>query len=241
MTVRVTLWNEFWHERHNPEVQKVYPEGIHEVLAPALRGHGLEVRTATLEEPEHGLDEAALAATDVLVWWGHKQHDAVADAVVERVAARVHAGMGLVVLHSGHFSKIFRRLMGTPCTVNWRVATDTERMWVVKPEHPICAGLGRYLEIPREEMYGEVFEVPEPEEVLMISWFTGGEVFRSALTWTRGRGRVFYFRPGHETYPTYRNALVQRVIAQGCRWAAPSGPVGAPPQNQRREPIERLP
>lgn len=241
MTVRVTLWNEHWHERHNPEVQKVYPEGIHGVLAPALRAHGLEVRTATLEEPEHGLAAAALEASDVLVWWGHKQHDAVADAVVERVAQRVHAGMGLVVLHSGHYSKIFRRLMGTPCTVNWRVATDTERMWVVKPEHPICRGLGRYLEIPREEMYGEVFEVPEPEELLMISWFTGGEVFRSALTWTRGRGKVFYFRPGHETYPTYRIPEVQEVIARGCRWAAPEGPIGATPQNVRREPIERLP
>lgn len=218
--LRITVWNENRHERSIPEVQRIYPEGIHGAIAEALRGPGVTVRTATLDEPEHGLGGSVLDETDVLLWWGHAAHDAVADAVVDRVVARVHAGMGFIALHSAHFAKPFRRLMGTPCSLKWRAANDKERLWNLRPDHPITAGLGEFFELPGEEMYGEPFGIPEPEELLFISWFTGGEVFRSGATWTRG-GRVFYFRPGHETFPTYHDENVRRVLANAIQWARP--------------------
>lgn len=223
--IRVLVWGENVHEQIHPQVKAIYPEGMHECIAAGLRGAdaGFEVRTTTLQEPEHGLSVEALEATDVLVWWGHKAHAEVADAVVERVQKRVLEGMGLIVLHSGHFSKIFKKLLGTPCSLIWREAGEKERLWVCKPGHPIAQGLGRYFELEHEEMYGEPFAIPEPDEVVFISWFQGGEVFRSGCTWKRGAGKVFYFRPGHETYPTYRNENVIRVIANAARWARPEG------------------
>ncbi|NDC75834.1 trehalose utilization protein ThuA [bacterium] len=218
--IRVTVWSEFRHEKQNPKVAAIYPSGMHRTIADALGHHAdLVVRTATLDEPEHGLTVEALEQTDVLVWWGHMAHHEVADAVVARVRARVLEGMGLVVLHSGHYSKIFKSLMGDTCSLTWREATDKERLWVVCPSHPIARGLGAYFELPAEEMYGEPFGIPTPDELIFISWFTGGEVFRSGATWRRGNGKIFYFRPGHETYPTYHNAQVQQVIANGVRWA----------------------
>ncbi len=220
-TIRVTVWGEFRHEKKNPQVAALYPDGMHETIAEALRADArFSVRTATQDEPEHGLSEAVLANTDVLTWWGHIAHDEVEDAVVARVQARVLEGMGLIVLHSGHFSKIFKALMGTTCNLKWREAGERERIWVVEPSHPIAEGLGEYFELQQEEMYGERFDIPAPEALIFVSWFKGGEVFRSGCCYTRGKGRIFYFRPGHETYPTYHDANVQRVIANAARWAA---------------------
>ncbi len=235
---RVLVWNEFRHERAKPAVRNVYPEGIHVVIAEALRSHGLAVQTATLDEPEHGLTEEALANTDTLVWWGHMAHEEVDDAIVERVRLRVLSGMGLVALHSAHYSKLFRRLMGTPCTVNWRDDGERERLWVVTPEHPIAQGIGPYIQLEREEMYGEVFGIPEPEELVFLSWFAGGEVFRSGCCFRRGFGRIFYFRPGHETFPTYHQPDIQRVITNACRWAAPNINAVLPTQNKRCAALE---
>jgi trehalose utilization protein len=220
--IRVTVWNEYRHERNDPRVAAIYPEGIHATIAAALAKSGLKVRTATLDEPEHGLTEEVLAATGVLIWWGHQAHGEVSDAIVERVQRRVLAGMGLIVLHSGHFSKIFKRLMGTTCDLKWRESGDRERLWVVAPGHPIVEGLGEYIEIDAEEMYGEHFDIPAPETLVFISWFTGGEVFRSGCCYTRGAGKIFYFRPGHETLPTYHHPDVQRVIGNAVRWAVPT-------------------
>ncbi len=224
--IRVTVWSEFRHEKLNPAVQVVYPNGIHVAIADALKTNAaLSVRTATLDEPEHGLTQEVLDSTDVLTWWGHRAHGEVSDEVVERVRQRVLAGMGLIVLHSGHFSKIFKALMGTTCNLKWREADDHERIWVLEPGHPIAAGLGETIEIDREEMYGERFDIPEPDELIFVSWFTGGEVFRSGCCYRRGAGKIFYFRPGHETYPTYHHPDVQRVIANAVQWAAPvAGP-----------------
>jgi trehalose utilization protein len=221
--ISVIVWNEFQHERENPAVRAIYPDGLHTVIADALKQspHALDVGTATLDQPEHGLGEERLAHCDVLVWWGHKAHDRVSDEVVARVQRRVLEGMGLIVLHSGHFSKIFRRMMGTNCSLKWREADEKERVWVVEPSHPIAAGLGEYFELPCEEMYGERFDIPKPDATVFISWFEGGEVFRSGCCWERGHGRIFYFRPGHEAYPTYHDANVQRVIANAVQWAAP--------------------
>jgi trehalose utilization protein len=226
-TLRVTVWNEFLHERSSPEVAKLYPDGIHAAVAAAIRDHlgpGVELQTATLDEPEHGLTAEVLARTDVLTWWGHAGHDRVDDAIVDRVQQRVLEGMGLVVLHSGHASKIFRRLMGTSCMLRWREAAERERLWIVNPSHPIAEGLdGEYFELPHTEMYGEFFDIPTPDELIFISWFEGGEVFRSGCTFRRGKGKIFYFRPGHETFPIYHDANVRRVVANGVRWAAPTG------------------
>jgi trehalose utilization protein len=234
--LRVTVWNEFRHERRDQRVMAVYPEGIHAPIVGALRAAGLTVGVATLDEPEHGLTEAALAATDVLIWWGHTAHREVADAIVDRVQARVLAGMGLVVLHSAHHSKIFKRLMGTTCDLKWRAGGDRERLWVVAPSHPIAEGLDECLLLEHEEMYGEPFEVPPPETLVFISWFTGGEVFRSGCCYERGAGKIFYFRPGHETLPTYHHPTVQRIIVNAVRWAAPAA--GPRRVFGRSEPLE---
>jgi trehalose utilization protein len=220
-TLRVTVWNEYLHEKVHDEVGQVYPDGIHEAIAKHLRAEGLEVRTATLDEPEHGLTDKVLSQTDVLVWWGHMAHAQVSDEVVDRVQARVLDGMGLVVLHSAHMSKIFRRLMGTSGKLKWREIGEKERIWVVEPGHPIAEGLGEYFEVPHAEMYGERFDVPAPDTLVFISWFEGGEVFRSGCCYRRGKGKVFYFRPGHETYPIYYQPEVLRVITNAVRWAAP--------------------
>jgi len=220
--LRVLVWNEFVHERQDEAVRKIYPEGIHKAISGFLsKDQGLTVETATLDMPEHGLSAERLAATDVLLWWGHLAHDRLSDEVAAAVQRRVLEGMGLIVLHSGHFSKPFKRLMGTNCSVYWREADERERVWVIERGHPIAAGLGEYFELPAEETYGEHFDIPKPDATVFISWFEGGNVFRSGCTWERGQGRVFYFQPGHETYPAYYDANVQRVIRNAVAWAAP--------------------
>ncbi len=227
--MNITIYNEFIHEKKDPKVGAIYPHGIHGALAEHFQkqAHVQTVRTATLDQEEHGLTEAVLNDTDVLLWWGHLAHNKVADEIVERVHARVLAGMGLIVLHSGHHSKIFRKLMGTSCSLTWREADERERLWVVNPYHPITQGVGAYIELEKAEMYGEVFDIPEPESLLFVSWFEGGEVFRSGATWHRGRGKIFYFRPGHETYPVFYNPEILQVITNATRWAAFEGNTAA--------------
>ncbi|MCA0756267.1 ThuA domain-containing protein [Paenibacillus sp. N4] len=225
--VRVTIWNEFVAEKTNPEVAAVYPKGIHCALAEGLAPYCFQIQTATLEQPQHGLTDFVLSQTDVLIWWGHLAHDEVSDEVVERVYQRVLNGMGLIVLHSGHFSKLFKKLMGTTCNLKWREAKERERLWVVDPAHPITAGLGEYIELPEEETYGEFFDIPAPDELVYIGWFKGGNVFRSGCTFYRRLGKIFYFQPGHESHPTYYNKEILRVIANAVKWAA--SPHGAEP------------
>ena len=239
--IRITVWNEFRHER-NPEhlASKVYPDGMHAVIAEALAAEpDFSVRTATLDEPEHGLTQEVLERTDVLTWWGHCAHGEVSDEIVDRVQERVVLhGMGLVVLHSGHFSKIFKRLMGTTCNLKWREIGEKERLWIIEQGHPIVAGLTDCFEIPHTEMYGERFDIPAPDTLVLASWFPGGEVFRSGCCYDRGNGKVFYFRPGHETFPIYRQPEVRRVLINACRWAAPNG---APaPVFGNRKPLEDM-
>jgi len=222
--IRVTVWNEFIHEQDNEECKAVYPEGMHTVIAEALSAQpDITARTATLREPEHGLTDEVLEQTDVLTWWGHRAHGEVRDDIVEKVHARVLDGMGLLVFHSGHYSKIFRKLAGTTASLKWREAGEKERLWVVNPAHPIAAGLNDYIELPHTEMYGEHFDIPRPDDLVFVSWFEGGEVFRSGFSYHRGSGKVFYFRPGHETFPIYYDPMIQRVIANAVRWAAPTG------------------
>ncbi len=236
----ITVWNEFRHEKHNERVMKVYPNGIHSAIADGLRAHGFtDVGTATLDEPEHGLTDAVLASTDVMLWWGHMAHGEVSDAVVDKVQQRVLEGMGLIVLHSGHFSKIFKRLMGTTCNLKWREIGEKERVWVVNPAHPIAEGLNDTFEIPHAEMYGEPFGIPEPDSLVFVSWFEGGEVFRSGCCYYRGQGKVFYFRAGHETYPIYYQPEIQQVLANAVRWAAPTHGPSIPVVNAK-VPLEQV-
>lgn len=229
--LRVTVWNENVHETTQEDVAKRYPEGIHGAIADGLGrllGDSARIRTATLEQPEHGLSEEVLAETDVLTWWGHVAHDKVQDEVVERVHRHVLGGMGLLVLHSGHFAKIFTKLMGTTCSLRWRAEPDRELVWTVNPTHPIAQGVPSPLILPQQEMYGEFFDIPAPDELVFISSFTGGEVFRSGCTFRRGHGKVFYFSPGDQEFPVYHHEDIHRVLANGVRWAAPERERGIP-------------
>lgn len=220
--IHVTVWGQNVHERKNAIVAQIYPDGKHACIAQGLaEDRSLAVRTATLQEPQHGLTKSVLAETDVLIWWGHAAHGKVRDAVVEQMIRRVWDGMGLIALHSAHYSKIFKRLMGTSCSLMWREAGERERLWVCNPGHRIARGINRCFEIENTEMYGEPFAIPTPDEIVFLSW--GGEVFRSGCTWTRGNGRIFYFRPGHETYPIHFHPVVRQVLRNAVHWAAPNG------------------
>ncbi|RIX48594.1 trehalose utilization protein ThuA [Paenibacillus nanensis] len=238
--IKVTVWNEYRHERQNEHVASIYPEGIHNAIGNYLKTQErIEVRTATLDEPEHGLTDEVLANTDVLIWWGHLAHGEVRDDIVEKVRTRILDGMGLIVLHSGHGSKLFERLLGTKTgTLKWRDDGERERVWVIEHGHPIAEGLGDYFEIPKEEMYGERFEIPAPDELVFISWFEGGEVFRSGCCYRRGKGKLFYFRPGHETFPIYHQPEVLKVISNAVYWAEPVA--GASTKAGRVDPIEPI-
>jgi trehalose utilization protein len=222
MKIRVTVWNEYRHEKQHENIAAIYPNGIHGALASYLgEENDIEVRTATLDEPEHGLTDEVLNNTDVLIWWGHCAHQEVSDEIAAKVHKRVLCGMGFIALHSAHYSKPFVKLMGTTCSLKWREVGEKERLWVIEPSHPIAEGLKEYIELEHEEMYGERFDIPEPDTLVFVSWFKGGEVFRSGCCYNRGYGKVFYFRPGHESFPTYHNADIIKVIKNAVRWARP--------------------
>jgi trehalose utilization protein len=240
MSIRVTVWNEYRHEKMPGKPAALYPDGMHAPIAAHLRGQGLPVRVATLDDANHGLSDEILAETDVLTWWGHIAHDEVSDALVEKIQRRVvMEGMGLVVLHSGHFSKVFKRLMGTSCDLKWREIGEKERVWVIDPGHPVATGLPEYFEIPHSEMYGERFDIPQPDALVFASWFAGGEVFRSGCAYQRGRGKIFYFSPGHETYPIYYQKEILQVISNAVNWVAM--PANAPaPRYGNHQPLEAI-
>ena len=234
--ISIIVWGENRHEQTDPSIAKRYPHGMHGAIRQGIEEHlgsHADVTTVILDDPEHGLTEERLAAADVLVWWGHAAHDEVADEVVERVHRHVLAGLGLIVLHSGHFSKIFQKLMGTSCSLRWRGETDRELVWTVDPTHPIAQGVPHPLIIEAQEMYGEFFDVPVPDELVFISSFSGGEVFRSGCTWKRGHGRIFFFSPGDQEYPVYFQPEIRQVIANGVEWAATDRPHRSAPQLSR--------
>lgn len=219
--IRVTVWNENFHEQHNEDVRQLYPKGIHGAIADFLQSDDIVVRTATLDEEECGLTEEVLKETDVLIWWGHLRHSIVPDEVAKRVQEHVLMGMGFIALHSAHHSKPFKLLMGTSCNLSWREHGDMERIWTINPAHPIAKGIGRYFELPHVETYAEPFGIPEPDEVVFMGWYEGGEVFRSGCTFHRENGRIFYFQPGHETFPTFYDPNVQTIIRNAVYWANP--------------------
>jgi trehalose utilization protein len=229
----VIVWGENRHEKLEPSVAARYPIGMHGAIKEGIEenlGESARVTTVTLDDPEHGLTEEVLASTDVLVWWGHAAHAEVSDEVVERVYRHVLAGLGLVVLHSGHWSKIFGKLMGTSCTLRWRADEDRELVWTVDPTHPIAQGVPNPIIIEQQEMYGEFFDIPAPDELVFISSFSGGEVFRSGCTWRRGYGKIFFFSPGDQEYPVYHHRDVRRVIANGVEWTTTLRPERMAPE-----------
>ncbi len=219
--IKVTVWNEFRHEKSSEKVKEIYPNGIHGCIADFLKCDDIEVKTATLDEPECGLTQEVLDNTDVLLWWGHMAHHLVPDEIAERVHSAVLKGMGFIGLHSAHHSKPFKKLMGTSCNLGWRENGDLERIWNINPAHPITQGIGRYFELPHVETYAEPFGIPNPDEVILMGWYEGGELFRSGCTWHRENGRIFYFQPGHETYPIFYDSNVQTIIKNAVRWASP--------------------
>jgi trehalose utilization protein len=227
MTLRITVFGENRHEKVDERVQELYPEGMHATIADALTstlgalGEDVDVRVALLDDIEESLSEEVLASTDVLTWWGHMAHDDVPDEVAERVVGHVRAGMGLLPLHSAHYSKPFRLLMGTSCNLLWRNDGDEERVWTVSGSHPIARGVPHPIVIPGQEMYGEMFDIPAPDEQVFISSFSGGEVFRSGCCFRRGKGKIFYFSPGDQEYPVYHQQEIQRVLANAALWARP--------------------
>ncbi|MDD6276851.1 MAG: ThuA domain-containing protein [Clostridia bacterium] len=227
--INLTVWNEDGCAQ-NEEVAKVYPDGINAYLAEMFGAESdMNVTKACLDDPECGLPDEVLENTDVLIWWGHCKHERVPDELVAKIHDRVLRGMGLIVLHSGHYSKIFKSLMGTTCSLSWRDG-DRERLWNIAPNHQITQGIGDNIVLDVEEMYGERFDIPEPDETIFLGWFSGGEVFRSGCCWNRGLGKVFYFQPGHESNPTYKNKDIQTVLKNAVRWAAP--------YSIRKEPID---
>ncbi|MBO5213499.1 MAG: ThuA domain-containing protein [Clostridia bacterium] len=238
--IRVLIWNEFHHEQTKDHVKAIYPEGIHGCIRDFLKtNEDLQITTATLFDENIGLSDELLENTDVLIWWGHVKHKDVPDEWVEKIKNRVLQGMGLIVLHSGHHSKIFKALMGTPCNLRWRESDDHERLWNLAPNHPVMKGIPEYFELDGEETYGERFDIPTPDELLMIGWFSGGEVFRSVCTFTRGLGRILYLQPGHETYPTFKNSYIQKLISNGIYWAAPNCTVTLKGPHEPISPEER--
>ncbi len=245
--IRVTVWHEYRHEQKNEKVRSIYPDGMHMVMKSAIEEHlGAQVKVTTVtqdQDENHGLSDELLAETDVMTWWGHIGHGDVRDEIAAKVQQRVLQGMGLIVLHSGHYAKPFKMLMGTNCHLSWREADERERLWITAPGHPITQGIeGNFFELEKTEMYGEPFDIPQPDEQVFISWFEGGEVFRSGNVWRRGAGKVFYFRPGHETYPIYYDPNVRRVLANAVRYVAPVAGTtvyrnSAPNQKQPLSPI----
>lgn len=238
--IRVLIWNEFVHERTKDHVKAIYPDGIHNCIKEFLGvNEDLEIRTATLDQENIGLSDELLEQTDVLIWWAHMKHKDVPDEWIPKIVARVHAGMGFIGLHSAHHSKIFKALMGTTGNLQWRESGDYERLWNIAPNHPVMKGIPEYFELDGEETYGERFDIPTPDDLLMIGWYSGGEVFRSVCTFTRGLGRILYIQPGHETFPTFKNPYIQKLITNGVYWAAPNCNVELTCPHSKISPEER--
>lgn len=220
MSIRVTVWNEFRHEKTDPDAKRLYPEGIHATVASFLKEcDGLEVRLAALDDPDQGLPDEVLNTTDVLVWWGHMCHGEVDDALVERIRQRVYAGMGFVALHSAHHSKPFKAILGTTGNLAWG-REQKGIVWNLLPSHPIARGIPAHFTI-YEEMYGEPFFIPVPDELIFGTWYEDGNIFRGGCTFYRGLGKIFYFHPGHETCDSFYNEYVRRIICNAVQYTAP--------------------
>lgn len=216
--MRVVVWSE--GEVHGHEATG-YPEGMPAAIADAVRGiPEAQVEIASIDDADQGVPDERLRQADVLLWWSHMRHEDLLSATVDRVVSAVEHGLGLVALHSAISSPVFRRLVGTTGGFGgWRHG-DREVLWTVDPSHPICRGVEFPVVMPQQEMYSEPANLPTPDELVFISSFSGGEVFRSGITYRRGVGRIFYFSPGHEEYPVFLHPGVRGILANATSWAA---------------------
>ncbi len=222
MPIRVTIWNEFTHEKTNDYVKSIYPCGLHATIKEAIECEDVVVTLAALDDPDQGLPDEVLNNTDVLMWWGHMRHHEVDDALVSRIVDRVYNhGMGFIALHSAHFSKPFDRIVGTSGHLQWG-DDQPEILWNMMPGHPIAAGIPDHIDLELEEMYGEPFMIPQPDELVFGGWFKHGNIFRSGCCFFRGLGKVFYFQPGHESCKSFHNPYIQQILRNAVRWAAPN-------------------
>ncbi|MDR2303060.1 MAG: ThuA domain-containing protein [Treponema sp.] len=239
--IRVTVWNEYQDEQKREEVTKVYPNGLHVAIADFLnREGGIKAKCSVITDPDQGFSEEILDDTDVMVYWAHMLHHIVEDRFAQRLVDRVQRGMGIVFLHSAHRSKAFCQLLGTSGRISWREAEERCRVWAANPQHPIAAGVPLQFVIDHEEMYSEPFGIPNPDDTVFISWFQGGNVLRSGVTFHREFGKIFYFQPGHETYPNYFNRDIQRVITNAVKWAASAVRIPNTDCPNDTEPLEKL-
>lgn len=207
--IKVTVWNEFVEENMYEHVKKVYPHGIHTCIKSFLEANDdMSVRCVTLSDPDQGLSEEILSDTDVLIWWGHQAHEEVTEENAERVKQHILNGMGFIPLHSAHYCKVMRKILGTSMCVRWKHG-EKEKLICVNPSHPIAEGIKEPIILEPEEMYGEYFDIPKPDDLIFIGWFSNEEVFRSGCTFLRGWGKIFYFQPGHEEYPTFYQPQIQ--------------------------------
>ncbi len=221
--IRVTIWNEFRHEKTKENVKAIYPNGLHAVIGEFLKETGdMEITLAALDDPAQGLPDEVLNNTDVLLWWGHMSHKEVDDELVKRIQARVYLGnMGFIALHSGHHSKPFKAIIGTNGNLQWG-REQKEIIWNLSPSHPIAAGIPEHFLLESEELYSEPFYIPQPDALVFGSWFEDGNIFRSGACFIRGAGKVFYFQPGHESCRSFYNPYVQRIIKNAVYWAKPN-------------------
>jgi len=220
---RVVVWSE-----GTASADKAYPKDINTAIADGLRKNltGWKIETATITDPDQGCSEASLSKCDVLIWWGHKRHDDVKDENVARIVRRVkEGGMGFIAVHSSHFAKPNKKLMGTACS--WAAYENDGckcKVVIKDPNHPIVQGVKEFT-LPEIERYSEPYQVPTPESVPLngIYVYPDGkeEPTRLGLCWTIGKGRMFYFVPGHETYHDFYLEPVQKIMANAVNWAAP--------------------
>jgi trehalose utilization protein len=229
MPIRVTVWNEFLDEKRWPEIMTLYPGGVHGYLGQLLRqDERFDVKIRCLQDACFGLDEQTLNETDVLIYYSHVHKQEPSEAVLAQIIQRVQNGMGIIFLHSGLFSKLASRLIGPRGKASYREYAEKERVWVIERGHPIAQGLDAYFEFPQSEMYGDPCDIPTPDELIFISWYSGGNAARSGYTYRRGAGKVFCFTPGHAWYAIMTCAPFHQVLRNAVSWAQP--PAAAPIQ-----------
>jgi trehalose utilization protein len=219
---RIVVWSE------GSAPKDVYPNDINAAVAEGLKSlRGWDVAAASLKDPDQGFPGDTLAKTDVLIWWGHVHHGAVKDALIEQIVGRVkNDGMGFIALHSSHYSKALRKLLGTDCGFAAYVADGSGLDVTVKAkDHPIARGIDNF-SLAHTERYSEPFQIPEPETVVFDGVYKrpdgSTEASRQGLVWTVGKGKVFYFQPGHETYPHFFDKNVRKILRNAVRWVAPA-------------------